>query len=427
MATWTYSFPSSKYPLNLDFNPGFGELIDLSKATITSTSKTQIVLKLANGLQLKIIGTGFALNDTGATAGNVSSLQLLTDKGVVLQSVTGLTKSLIDVEDAGIGYNGWDFQEWLMSGNDKIVGSKGSDDLYGFAGNDTITGGDGDDYMEGGSGKDTYDGGNGWDVLSFSDSYFSRFADVRGIVLDSTAGTVTDHFGNKETFKNFEDFRGTLFADVMNGSSRNENFMGLGGKDKIDGKGGFDMVTYHRDERFGGGGVTVDLTKGTAIDGFGKTDTLLNIEGARGTNLADKLTGNSAHNYFRGGDGNDVIAGKGGNDDLEGGAGKDTFLFDVAPNSSSNHDTIFDFVVADDTIKLENSVFKALKTTGVLAAADFVKNTTGNAGDASDRIIYETDTGKIYYDADGKGGTAAIHFATVSQNLAMTAADFVIV
>jgi hypothetical protein len=37
---------------------------------------------------------------------------------------------------------------------------------------------------------------------------------------------------------------------------------------------------------------------------------------------------------------------------------------------------------------------------------------------------YERDSGKLFYDADGAGGSAGIHFATLTVGLALTNADF---
>ncbi len=75
---------------------------------------------------------------------------------------------------------------------------------------------------------------------------------------------------------------------------------------------------------------------------------------------------------------------------------------------------------------LENAVFTALAT-GTLKASAFVRNTSGNAVDASDRIIYETDTGKVYYDSDGLGGKGKVHFATLGTNITLTNNDFVVI
>ena len=78
-----------------------------------------------------------------------------------------------------------------------------------------------------------------------------------------------------------------------------------------------------------------------------------------------------------------------------------------------------------DTIRLDDAIFKGLLG-GTLAASAFASNTSGNAADASDRIIYESDTGKIYFDSDGTGSAAKVQFATLDKNLALTHADFIV-
>ena len=44
------------------------------------------------------------------------------------------------------------------------------------------------------------------------------------------------------------------------------------------------------------------------------------------------------------------------------------------------------------------------------------------AQDASDRLICDTSTGYLYYDADGSGGAAAIQIAVLDPGLALTLA-----
>jgi Ca2+-binding RTX toxin-like protein len=68
-------------------------------------------------------------------------------------------------------------------------------------------------------------------------------------------------------------------------------------------------------------------------------------------------------------------------------------------------------------------VFTKLSVTGVLAAANFRANTTGTAADANDYIVYETDTGLLFYDADGSGAGAALLIATLTGLPALTAGD----
>jgi Ca2+-binding RTX toxin-like protein len=91
---------------------------------------------------------------------------------------------------------------------------------------------------------------------------------------------------------------------------------------------------------------------------------------------------------------------------------------------AANRDTIVDFSVLDDTIKLENAVFTGLAA-GALAANRF--QIGANANDVNDRIIYDSANGRLYFDADGLGGAAKIHFATLDAGLALTAADFIVI
>lgn len=436
MAILNFYFPHGKYPQGYtppisgyDFNPQFGDLVNLNTATLISRSSTQIRYQLDNGLKLTISGSGFTHNSAGeATGGTITKFELFQNNGTSLvQSLTGLNHSLVVFEDAVEAYDAWRVEKWLMNRNDTLNGSSGHDDMYGFAGNDTLKGNGGDDFILGGEGKDSYDGGSGYDQLSFDDAYDNTNA-FKGIVLDAVARTVTDPYGNPETFTSVESFRGTQFADSMKGSSVGEEFMGLGGRDTIDGGGGFDVVYYHRDARYGGtAGVKVNLATGVALDGFGKQDKLVSIEGVHGTAFADSLTGNSVANTFKADGGNDMLAGGLGNDTLLGGSGKDTFFFNTTLNASSNVDRIQDFNVADDTIRLENAIFTAISGTGTLTAAQFVKNSSGTAADASDRIIYETDTGKLFYDSNGSAAGGSVHFVTIGTNLSLTAADFFIV
>ncbi len=136
----------------------------------------------------------------------------------------------------------------------------------------------------------------------------------------------------------------------------------------------------------------------------------------------DSLTGGSLRDTLLGGDGNDTLSGARGQDVLTGGAGADRFVFGAAPGPA-NRDTITDFRVGD-RILLDDAVFRALDP-GTLAPSAFRAGTTGLALDATDRILFETDTRLLRYDPDGVGGAAAQVLAVVNGN-AVTAASFTI-
>jgi Ca2+-binding RTX toxin-like protein len=151
----------------------------------------------------------------------------------------------------------------------------------------------------------------------------------------------------------------------------------------------------------------------------------LNTTSLRAT-YAVNLTGNNLVQWMRGNDGANVLDGGGGSDNIFGMGGADTFRFstDLAPD---NIDRIRDFNVADDTIQLDSAIFTELAP-GALAASAF-KDVFLAAKDADDRIIYNSNTGGLFYDHDGAGGDAAVKFARleVADGLGLSAADFVVI
>jgi len=88
-------------------------------------------------------------------------------------------------------------------------------------------------------------------------------------------------------------------------------------------------------------------------------------------------------------------------------------------------DTIRNFSVANDTIRIEDAVFRKVGGKGVLAADAF--HVGSKAADAEDRIVYDARKGALYYDADGSGSGKAVQFAKVGTHLKLTHEDFLII
>jgi serralysin len=278
------------------------------------------------------------------------------------------------------------------------------------------------------------------DANAFTDSSSNAYAgitDATSFNFTTLSNVVVGQTINGNSAVNT--LTGTAGNDTINGLAGNDTINGLDGNDAIDGGTGADKM-------YGGSGndtYTVDnISDFVSENASAGTDTVrssvsftlgANIENltltgsssitGTGNDLANIITGNSTANTLSGNGGNDTLNGLGGKDTLTGGAGQDTFMF-TTTLGSTNIDTIKDFVVVDDTIVLSTSIFKALSI-GSLSASDFVIGS--KALDASDRIFYNSSTGALYYDADGSGSGAAVQFALLSKNLAITAADFLLV
>ena len=137
----------------------------------------------------------------------------------------------------------------------------------------------------------------------------------------------------------------------------------------------------------------------------------------------DTLEGMDGADTLNGGNGNDTLYGGAGPDTLDGGAGMDSFVFNTS--LSGGVDTIVAFNPIEDRMMVDDAIFTALAATGPLSEAAF---TIGAAATAlSHRFIYNSANGQLLYDADGSGEGAAVHFATLSPGLALTAADFLVI
>ena len=84
---------------------------------------------------------------------------------------------------------------------------------------------------------------------------------------------------------------------------------------------------------------------------------------------------------------------------------------------------MLDFSHAADTIALEHDIFDKAGL-GKLKAKFFQLGP--EAKDTTDRIIYDTITGALYYDKDGTGPAAQVHFAKLAAGLNIMADDFLL-
>ncbi|AKH38794.1 MULTISPECIES: CAP domain-containing protein [Nitrosomonas] len=141
------------------------------------------------------------------------------------------------------------------------------------------------------------------------------------------------------------------------------------------------------------------------------------ISGLRGS---DQLHGHEGKDTLDGGSGNDILWGGADADTLTGGTGRDIFVFDTKLDGTV--DKITDFTPGNDIIYLENNIFTNLTSGDFLSARAFYIGT--QAHDSTDRIIYNTQTGALSYDADGIGGASAQQFAQLTGGLALTNEDF---
>jgi Ca2+-binding RTX toxin-like protein len=251
-------------------------------------------------------------------------------------------------------------------GEDRLFGNIGDDILFGEAGDDELVGGTGDDQLSGNSGNDLLlgeagddliDGDTEIDTVSYNNSpngvvvninealdyqnpsgiFYTSIVIPRIISTDIepnfsiSAGIARDGFGTVDTLRNLENIIGSGFDDILVGNRLDNRIEGLAGNDLListngndylDGGEGNDTISYRRDPNR----VIVNLEKNQALEGFGGTDLIYNIENVIGSDFNDEVIGDIQANNIYAGKDNDIINARDGNDIIFGEAGKDTLF-----------------------------------------------------------------------------------------------------
>ena len=380
-------------------------------------------------------------------------LENLTLTGIA--DIDGIGNSLNNIITGNSGNNILDGG----AGNDTLNGGAGDDTLYGSFGNDTLTGGAGNNTLYGGTGNDVYivssdssviiaeytNEGTDTVLSSFSfnlgDAYLENLAltgnaDINGIgnslnniIIGNSGNNILDGgFGN-------DSLNGGVGNDILYSGAGNDILYGGTGDDGMVGGIGNDtyvvdsigdVILEYTDEGTDTVQSYISYTLGTNLENLTLTGTAA-INGT-GNSLNNTITGNSANNTLNGGLGNDTLTGGSGNDTLVGGFGNDTlaggtgadkFRFNYA---SEEIDRIIDFNVIDDTIEVSAAGFGGgLIAGGAIAAAQFMMGSSATT--ASQRFIYNSLSGALFFDLDGIGSVAQVQIATLSTGLAMTNND----
>ncbi|MDR6149625.1 Ca2+-binding RTX toxin-like protein [Sphingomonas sp. SORGH_AS742] len=248
-----------------------------------------------------------------------------------------------------------------------VVGTSGDDFLNGGVGNDSLSGLGGNDILIGGVGADRLDGGDGSDQVDYGQSS----AGVT-VYLDGTPGVGGDAQG--DVLAGIENINGSLYNDVLLGSSGSnvidagpgdDVLNGHGGGDTLIGGTGTDTVSYA--DATTGIGMTLGMGSGQGVgtSGAANGDTLNGIERVIGTDYDDQF----------------VLSLSGGIS-IDGGAGND--MVTLAPGSGSVTNTDLTSVLSHvEEISFTQNNVRANLTVD----ADFIRALAG-AGNSSHLTLH---------------------------------------
>lgn len=348
-----------------------------------------------------LLNTGI-INGDGSDVIDTATIEILRS-GSGADVITGADTGVLKTIYTGIG-------------NDVINGGALDEVIYGEAGNDTIRGGDGIDTIYGGANNDLIYGGiDGDTVYGGSESDTLDFSDIlaTNLVIDmsnqsTTVGTVNI---NASTFSEIENITGGSGNDQITGDTNANTLKGSAGNDTIFTSDGIDFID--------GGSGTADVVDFSAIrtaavnvnlstlqiinDGYGKAETIQNIEiinGGNYTTAGDTLYGDGMDN---------IIYGNLGADQLSGNDGADILYGDNATNSNGVGDghNIINGDAGNDTLYAGNSGDTLSGGSGADKLNGAVGADTLVGGSGDDRL-------------DGGGGTDVADYRSATAKVVIT-------
>ena len=250
-------------------------------------------------------GAGDDTIDGGAGDGDLALYASeLAIQGIVVDLASGTVSD---------GVGGTD----IVSGVERIAGTRFGDVFIGNAVSNVFRGLQGDDTIDGGTG--------GFNAVRYDDGGVS----TEGITVRLAEAFVIDQFGDMDTVTNIQSVTGTSLADIIVGSLAAESFSGGDGDDILDGGEGNDtLVGGAGHDQINGGagfdiadftgalagesdsGLRISIADGTSVDPDAVVEHLISIEGATGSEFADTIRGDEQSNALAGGAEDDLLFGE---------------------------------------------------------------------------------------------------------------------
>jgi len=421
------------------------ERLTLTGSAINGTGNDGNNLLTGNSAANTLSGGGGAdtLNGGGGAdllvGGTGDDVYIVSNAGDVVSETGG---GGIDRVRAGVTFSIQNFagvENLTLTGTGAIDGTGNAlaNAITGNAALNTLTGGGGNDTLDGGAGADVLIGGSGNDYYLL-DNVNDKVTEVSGGGADRIrAGFSVDltDFANVEnlSLKGTANLNGTgtSGANQLLGNDGRNTLSGGGGNDSLDGGAGADVL-------IGGTGNDVyevdnvgDVVTEAAGGGTDRVRASISFNLAELTNVENLTLTGSANLNATGNSGDNVLAGNAGSNLLRGGAGDDVFRFG-GTLGAGNIDTIADFERAGapsgDAIWLNHLSFSGLATGG-LAPTAFEAGTDNLANATATRVIYNTSSGALFFDADGSGVLfSPEQFATLATHPdALAASDFLVI